>query len=51
MWWIGTWGLIDTILNQFIKASVSKAIFVYTSIIVVVLVIVYLNPTLLEHFI
>ena len=51
LWWIGIWGLVETLLHQFIKGSVAKAIFVYSSLIATVLVIVWLKPQLLEHFI
>jgi len=47
LWWIGLWGLIETIIHQYIKIS---PIFVYISLIIGVLIIVYFNPTLLEHF-
>ena len=47
LWWIGLWGLIETILHQYIK---TYPIFVYSSMIILVLAIVYFNPTLLEHF-
>ena len=51
LWWIGVWGLVETILHHFIRGSTQKAILMYSSIIVVVLVIVWAKPTLLEHFI
>jgi len=51
LWWIGVWGLVDTLLHQFIRGSTQKAILVYSSIIAGVLVIVWAKPSLLEHFI
>ena len=50
-WWIGVWGLVETILHQYIKGSFTKAICVYTTIILIVIGIVWANPQLLEHFI
>ncbi len=51
LWWIGVWGLIETLLHQFIKGSTSKALLVYSSLIATVLAVVYIKPQLLEHFI
>lgn len=51
LWWIGVWGLVETLLHQFIKGSASKALFVYSSLIATVLAVVYIKPQLLEHFI
>ena len=47
IWWIGIWGLVETIIHQYIKES---PIFIYSFLIILVLTIVYFNPTLLEHF-
>ena len=51
LWWIGVWGLIDTLLHQFIRGSTQKAIVVYGAIIALVIIIVWSKPELLEHFI
>ena len=51
LWWVGLWGLIETLLHTFIKGSTFKAILVYSSLIATVLVIVWMRPQLLEHFI
>ena len=50
IWWIGVWGLVETILHQYIKGSYSKAIYVYGSLVAFVLAIVYMYPELLERF-
>lgn len=51
LWWIGVWGLVETILHEFIRGSVAKALLTYSSLIATVLVIVWAKPQLLEYFI
>ena len=51
VWWIGSWGIIETIIHQYIRGSTSKALFVYGSMIIFVVLVVYLNPTIVEHLI
>jgi hypothetical protein len=51
LWWIGVWGLIETLLHTFIKGSTHNAILVYSSLIAIVILIVWTKPQLLEHFI
>jgi len=51
IWWIALWGLIETIIQQFIRGSVKKAIMVYISMMTFVVAILYLNPSILEHFV
>jgi len=51
LWWVGLWGLIETIVQQFIRGSVKKAIMIYSSMIAFVALVIYLNPNILEHFI
>ena len=50
-WWIGIWGLVDTILHPFIKNKFWVAIGVYSAMIVAVLLIVNLNPSVLESLV
>jgi hypothetical protein len=51
VWWVGVWGLLETLLHQYIKGSFTKAICVYTLLIVLVISIVWSRPHLLENFI
>lgn len=51
LWWVGLWGLIETLLHIFIKGSTQKAILIYSSLVLTVLVIVYAKPHLLENFV
>ncbi len=51
LFWIGVWGLFDTLLQQFIKGSVWNAVGIYGGLVVVVFLIVQVRPHILEHFI
>jgi hypothetical protein len=48
IWWIGVWGLIETLLGDLIKKN---PLAVYGSMVAFVIVIIYLKPELLEHFV
>ena len=51
IWWIGVWGLIETIIQPFIKNSYWAAIGVYGAMIAIVILIVYLYPQVLESLV
>ena len=51
IWWIGIWGLVETIIHQYIRGSFVKAICVYSSLILVVLFSVWINPDMVESLI
>ena len=48
IWWMGVWGFLDTVLQPWIKNS---PLTVYGSMILLVLLVVWARPGLLEHFI
>jgi hypothetical protein len=48
VWWVGVWGLIETILGDLIKKN---PLAVYGSMVALVTVIVYMKPHLLEYFV
>lgn len=50
LWWIGVWGLADTIIHLVFKGETMKELGVYIVFITVVLFIVFLHPDLLEKF-
>jgi len=50
-WWVGLWGIIETVVQQFTRGSATKALLVYGFMVAFVIVIIYLNPGILEHFI
>lgn len=51
VWWIGIWGLVETMIQPFIKNNYWSAIAVYGAMIAVVLLIVSVYPTVLESLV
>jgi hypothetical protein len=51
IWWIGSWGIVETLIHQYIRGSTTKALWVYGSMIVFVITVVYFNPHVIDHFI
>jgi hypothetical protein len=51
LWWVAVWGFLDTLLHSLIKGSKTKALFIYGTLAITVLALVYLRPELLEHFV
>jgi len=51
LWWIGIWGFVETIAHQYIKGSPIRALAVYASIMVFVIVIVNVYPSILHKLI
>ena len=50
-WWIGMWGLVETVIQPFIKNSYWTAIAVYSAMIAVVLLIINVHPQVLESLV
>ena len=50
IFWIGVWGLVETLLQLYIGSSVTKSIFVYSSMIATVIIIIYYKPQMVEYF-
>lgn len=48
IWWIGVWGLIETLLADLIQTN---PLGVYGSMVAFVVVVVWAKPGLLEHFV
>ena len=51
IWWIGIWGVVETLIHLYIRGNTARALFVYSSMIMIVLFYVYLNPTLIDYFV
>ena len=51
VWWMGVWGLLDTLLHLFIRGNTVRAIVLYSLMIVAVLVFVSIRPDVLERFV
>jgi hypothetical protein len=51
IWWLGVWGLIETIIQPFIKNNYWAAIGVYGAMISSVLIIMYVHPPVLDSLV
>lgn len=50
LWWIGLWGLIELLIQKFTRGDFTKGIIAHGSIVLFVLVILSMNPELVEYF-
>ena len=50
IWWVGLWGIIEIVIQNLANGSVKNALFIYASMVSFVILILYMNPTILEHF-
>lgn len=50
VWWIGVWGIADTVIHLVFKGETMKELGVYILMITVVLALVVFNPDLIKHF-
>jgi hypothetical protein len=50
LWWVGIWGIIELAVQNFSKGSSTKAFFAYAAMVLFVILILYLKPTTIEHF-
>jgi hypothetical protein len=49
LWWVGVWGLADTVIHLVFKGETMKELGVYIFFVVTVLILVFVNPELLER--
>jgi hypothetical protein len=49
IWWLGMWGLIDTILTHFYKENILYKLFFYLSLIILVVILTKIDPTIVEY--
>lgn len=49
IWWIGTWGLTDTIIHSLTANSVIHKIIIYVSLILLVLGTIVIKPSIIQH--
>jgi hypothetical protein len=49
LWWVGVWGLADTVIHLVFKGETMKELGVYIFFVVTVLILVFINPELLER--
>ncbi len=50
LWWIGVWGIADTVIHLVFKGETMKELGVYIFLVASVLAIVFVNPELIDHF-
>jgi hypothetical protein len=48
-WWIGIWGIADTLIHMVFKGETMKELGVYIFFVVTVLLVIFLQPELLDH--
>lgn len=49
IWWVGVWGIADTVIHLVFKGHTMKELGVYIFFVVTVLVIIFLNPEILDR--
>jgi hypothetical protein len=49
IWWIGVWGIADTMIHLVFKGHTMKELGVYIFFVTSVLVLIFLNPELIER--
>jgi hypothetical protein len=50
IWWIGVWGIADTVIHMLFKGETMKELGVYIFFVVTVLAIVFVNPEIIDRF-
>jgi hypothetical protein len=49
VWWIGVWGLADTIIHLLFKGATLMELGVYITMILFVLLVVFVDPSMMSH--
>ena len=49
LWWVGVWGIADTVIHLIFKGHTMKELGVYLFLVTSVLVLIYVNPELLDR--
>lgn len=47
VWWVGVWGIIETLIHLYAKGCPKKSLFIYCLLVSMVIGIIYLNPALI----
>ena len=50
MWWIGVWGIADTVIHMVFQGETMKELGVYIFLVVSVLFLVFVHPELIDRF-
>jgi hypothetical protein len=49
IWWIGVWGIADTVIHMVFKGQTMKELGVYIGFVSLVLLVVFVNPEFLDR--
>ena len=49
LWWVGVWGIADTVIHMVFKGETMKELGVYIFFVVSVLLLVFINPEVLDR--
>lgn len=50
VWWIGVWGIADTVIHLVFKGHTLKELGVYLAMVTFVLALLFVKPDLVAHF-
>ena len=50
LWWVGIWGLSETLLIVLFKNAVTTRLAIYTGMILFVFLMIYISPDIVENF-
>jgi uncharacterized membrane protein HdeD (DUF308 family) len=48
-WWIGVWGIADTVIHMFFKGQTMKELAVYIGLVTLVLFVIFVHPEFLDR--
>ena len=48
-WWIGVWGITDTVIHMVFKGHTMKELGVYIGLVSLVLFVIFVNPEFLDR--
>jgi hypothetical protein len=49
LWWIGVWGIADTVIHLVFKGQTMKELAVYIGFVVIALTVVFVYPDFIER--
>lgn len=49
LWWVGVWGIADTVIHLLFKGETMKELGVYIFFVVTVLALIFIYPELLDR--
>jgi len=50
LWWVGIWGLSETVLILLFKNSVTTRLAIYAGMILFVFLMIFISPDIVENF-